>query len=549
MQTVCDQLPASPTVATVAPFAPRPLEPEWPHPRRHWWLKRLVAGAVLLTLILGLVRVGWGWEARRRLLAVGAPLPDLSAYLDPVPDADNGALVYRRAMAQIGTESPSSSTLSYNQHLPFPPRWHKLADESLRTNGGMLAGLREARRYDRFDWGVKPGPAGAAPAPGYLLRGHHTANLVGDAALHAHVHGDDVEAVERIRDRRHLAAALGAPPTSLNAHMLRVYSIEGGALFNMQIIAAGLTIAPEETDDGADAGNAPSIPSTAPVRPAPRPAMRSQVRALIAELLDERDQAAGLRRTYVGERRVQLDTAAQYARAIPLLRPMLEIDAARVARAHAAFVAAAAATDAPEAKTVLAAEPLLWQTAQTTLWSRAAANAPVRPAGREPVDFTRMLSTDVCNTPRVSRAFDYDFRARADRRLTTAALAVRLYQADHAGRLPPSLDDLVPRYLPHVPADPFSAARRPIGYAVIPAALPDGRDRPLVYSVGLDGSDDTAMRGVATVPKLPCTSYTRGPDQWVDLFRWAPEPSDAERQQEAEAEKAVRSYDERGVRQ
>src|SRR5688572_12626079 len=97
------------------------LEPDRPHPARYWWLKRLAAGSALLALILALVRLGWGWEARRRLARELAPvvaaddpvtLADLPA--GAVPDAGNGALVFRRAMADIGTESPSSSSMSWN---------------------------------------------------------------------------------------------------------------------------------------------------------------------------------------------------------------------------------------------------------------------------------------------------------------------------------------------------------------------------------------------------------------------------------------------------
>lgn len=46
-------------------------------------------------------------------------------------------------------------------------------------------------------------------------------------------------------------------------------------------------------------------------------------------------------------------------------------------------------------------------------------------------------------------------RAQADLRLTRLYLAMRLYHLDHAGKLPESLDELVPAYLPEIPLDPF----------------------------------------------------------------------------------------------
>jgi hypothetical protein len=55
----------------------------------------------------------------------------------------------------------------------------------------------------------------------------------------------------------------------------------------------------------------------------------------------------------------------------------------------------------------------------------------------------------------------------AKRRLAAAALAVRLYEND-TGRLPATLDKLVPEYLPFVPVDLCSAKGEPILY------FPDG---------------------------------------------------------------------------
>jgi hypothetical protein len=71
-------------------------------------------------------------------------------------------------------------------------------------------------------------------------------------------------------------------------------------------------------------------------------------------------------------------------------------------------------------------------------------------------------------------------RVMAHERLLTAELAVRCYQSEQ-GRLPSSLAQLVPRYLQHVPSDPFSG--RPVIYH------PQGANW-LLYSVGEDGVDD-----------------------------------------------------------
>jgi hypothetical protein len=81
-------------------------------------------------------------------------------------------------------------------------------------------------------------------------------------------------------------------------------------------------------------------------------------------------------------------------------------------------------------------------------------------------------------------------------RLAAAALALRAYAADHAGALPPSLNDLVPQYLPNVPADSLVAAPATILYR-------DG----MVYSAGKNEGPrrGNARTTAATRPSTPAT--------------------------------------------
>ena len=75
--------------------------------------------------------------------------------------------------------------------------------------------------------------------------------------------------------------------------------------------------------------------------------------------------------------------------------------------------------------------------------------------------------------------------ALTDRRLAATALAIRLYQHDHAGKPPDRLEQLVPQYLPAVPIDPMASPSRAIGYRV-------AAEHPVLYSVGKNGNDDSA---------------------------------------------------------
>ncbi len=59
--------------------------------------------------------------------------------------------------------------------------------------------------------------------------------------------------------------------------------------------------------------------------------------------------------------------------------------------------------------------------------------------------------------PTTSRSAEAAYRNATHRRLIAAALAVRLYQADNDGALPPDLEALVPTYLPSVPRDAMAA--------------------------------------------------------------------------------------------
>jgi hypothetical protein len=59
-------------------------------------------------------------------------------------------------------------------------------------------------------------------------------------------------------------------------------------------------------------------------------------------------------------------------------------------------------------------------------------------------------------------------------------LALELYHREH-GKWPESLNELSPKYLPTLPADPITG--KPLHYKIV-------GDQPIVYSVGVDGDDD-----------------------------------------------------------
>jgi hypothetical protein len=82
--------------------------------------------------------------------------------------------------------------------------------------------------------------------------------------------------------------------------------------------------------------------------------------------------------------------------------------------------------------------------------------------------------------PAVAKVGEACFRSQAELECGIAALAAERYRQAH-GRWPDSLDDLLPKYLPRVPIDPFSGQ---------PIRLVRTREGLVVYSVGYNGVDD-----------------------------------------------------------
>jgi hypothetical protein len=116
-----------------------------------------------------------------------------------------------------------------------------------------------------------------------------------------------------------------------------------------------------------------------------------------------------------------------------------------------------------------------------------------------------------------TRLVTVEMRIRMEQRLAAVALAIRMHRVDH-GDLPASLDALVPNYLPRVPKDPFATDAR-IGYMRIKHGLPDGTDRPLIYSVGEAGDVDVEEK---YAPPVPTFDWSKGNFQFRDLTRWSP---------------------------
>lgn len=526
--------PPMPTAAApiLAP-APRDVQMTRPDPPRYCWLKRLTLGTLLLVVALLAVRLAWGWEAERRFARAIAPVlargePTTAAQWNPLPVAEpvNATPYLRKAAAAVNTTAWSPANTSINfpaAYTPHSPGWHTVAAQSVAANGAVFPLARQARAHDRFDWGTRA----ASPVAGILLRylndTRMLANTLGDAAQYAHEQGDDVAALETMRDVLHVAKA--ARTDGFTVCALVGVGIDSLACARLMEIAPGLRLDPDAppppTAPDATTAAAGRFPTTAPLD-RPRPVSPAHVRAVIDELLDDRDSVAGMRRALAGERVTQLDLADWLGRGSWVLRPMLRLDAVRMLEADEEITEAAAQTNQPAARVVLARLdaklPPPLPPGRRVLSPTAPGAAGAR---REPIDFARLLSNDFLNGASSGRIVIQHLRGVTERRMTAVSLAAQLYRAEH-DEWPPTIEALVPKYLPEVPTDPLAAEGERLRYILVPGGLPDGRDRPVVYSAGDNGVYETDDARI--LPAAPVYFWRRSADEWRDLSRWAPPP-------------------------
>ena len=438
------------------PPAPSPTDPAdaRPDPPRFRWLKRgglALAGVALALLALRLIA---GWHADRRLMAAESSARAKGWPVEPneldepiLPDADNAAFYLSRAAAALKFTPAQQAALDRTGVGRIATADLPLLRAAVAANAKPLADVRVAAALSRASWGqTYRTPVVASMNFSHLSDQRQLAEFVGIAAGTAALDGDSAEAVRRVRD------------------LLRIGRAQAGSMVATDLIGGSITalgtaeieaLLPNLSFGSASAGGG--------TRPATRPADRAAVLGLIALLLDDESPRRRTAAAVEGDRVLNSDMARILADAWAL-RPLF-------------LAEAAASVPRLEAVRPLALHP-----------TGASADSPalVGTPADGPFGFFQFMDSDL------SRYVLSLARVTAERRLAAAALAVRLYQFDHAGRLPPTLADLVPAYLPSVPADPFRADGGPIGYApsFTPAPPAQPAPSPRVYSVGDDGADD-----------------------------------------------------------
>lgn len=478
-----------------------------------------MAVALLLLATLGL-RLWWGWHVGRQLAAQreeirarGEPVDPADLTVTPLPDDQNAWVLIKQAGRIDDGSTPASTNIFYPEYPPFGAAWDQATKASEQRNREVFRLARLARARPQAQVVSSYGtPLFASAVSRDLSAGRAVANTLGDGAVYRHLNGDDAEAIERLLDALHIARSLDQDHGIVS--QLVATGVAALANARVKVIAPGLRLE--------------------------SPAVRRGTAALIEELLDERPAIQGFRGAFVLERLQATDLLRWLSGGAWVLRPLADQPVVRANSAAAVCTAAADAPNAVAARRALAGLPADEQEGNPP-WARL--------LGRQEVDevprYSRWYSG--FDSSRAMRGyFEQHFRGLAERRTSAVSLAAQLYRADHAGRWPDQLAQLVPAYLPAVPADPFYDDGRPIGYVILKGGLPGGGDRPLVYfdagTVADDAIDAEPMYGWQQDPK------NRRPRvevrQYRDLARWSPPVRRFDQQQRAREEEERKEQEE-----
>jgi hypothetical protein len=317
------------------------------------------------------------------------------------------------------------------------------------------------------------------------------ANTLKDGAFLKHLEGDDAEAIERLRDILHIGRSLGQDDW-LIAQLVAI-GIDALAARGVLVAAPGLRL------------------DSQPVQVA--------TRALIEDLLDDRSPGERMRRAVIYERLLHEQEMRRMSAGTWIMRPLADREIVIAIADSFIFQDAAAAGNE--------------ETSLQILQRRRARGKPGLDDGTWVTAGAR-YSLWYADSWDLSRAISQQYRISGERRAAAVSLAAQLYRFDHS-RWPENSDQLVPDYLAKLPADPFHADGRPIGYVLTKGALPDGGDRPRVF---FDvGTSDELLSHPEPIYQWTQSAISRKvvPRQYRDLARWLP----ARRQFESPSTQAV----------
>lgn len=441
---------------------------EPPPPKRApgWGRRLALAGLVLVILAVG-GYWWWGHNAERRLAKLldelkrnGEPTTPADLVPAAISPPDNAALDYRAAASLLDTKDETWKAFgNIDFEKPLNRKSIATITKLVETEKDVFEQVRAARNKPDADWQINY----VSPMLQVLLpdlnEQRNIAQLCRAAVLYDRLKGDDAAAVEHLHDILRIGRSVSRHCVMIG-HLVAL-GINSIGHEEIVRLAPGLSVAP-----GGEASGR-------------RPAPRDQVVALVRELLDESPLDRSAREALRAERVMELDTATA------LLEGRLNINALLGASPRAA-------TALPPLPRPLIVSDTLVIVGYTGDVLRAFETSGdyqtykrnVPPWPKSSAGFGQAVHLLVnALLPSFERMALVHYRCLAERRMAAAALALRLYALDHGGKYPQSLDELVPKYLPAVPKDPFAAGGRATGYdATDPADVK-------LYSVGENGTD------------------------------------------------------------
>jgi hypothetical protein len=507
----------------------------WSRKRR--WLTTLITPIAVLVMAIGGHRA-WTWQAERKL---GALVDELRRKGEPVSLAevnpaiakqDNAAFDIREASEGLPIDSELWSQFFGLGPLSLPLTRDEVAvlRPIIAQNQDAITLIRTAMTKPGIDWAAamdlpSTRPA-SAPTPwgggggggrqGGFVRTRGLVHLLYGAALLAEQDGDQTAALAHVEEMLFLARAMASRP------MIRS-QMRGLGYYDLALLALGemLPDIARGPQDGPNSSDRRAGVDRRPIKLAPP----ARVSAIVAALLDERDAHDAVLRCLRTERARCIEalmspsssaansTPSAFAGAgentpwsepLPLPWPsgtwerMLSrpVYLNRAQQGIERLNSAIAAFDAADLNEFLQAFP---------------ENPPPRVDSRgESIDddgdngYTRSLTTAVQGAARLY------YNGIAHRRTTALALAIAQYHAENGKWPPADMAPMFPKFLAKAPTDPLSSAGERIIY------LPDGGDRPRVYSVGEDGIDDGGQPAPTAIAR---PEDFRSPDWVIDLTR------------------------------
>jgi hypothetical protein len=425
-----------------------------PNPPRLWWLKRLSLAGLFLIVALAALRWWWGHEAQRGMDAMiaaahakGEPILPEDFDFPPVPDAENAAIPLMRAERLMRWNAPERLFWSnFHDSQPLSATDISTIEGMMQRHATELQLVRSVRGLAKVNWGMRIQKQTELDSSDWLLQ--HSLHL---SALREHSRGDEAAAVEYLRDMFALARVSGTRTTQDTVPLMQ--SNHAWAANSVRDVLPSLL-----------AGKPDGVAQF-------RPAGDEQVRGLIADLLDERCVREAFIQGVFSLRTTSLFDAEKLANSQINFRPL--------ARLALPIFKLRCTEFAKQADAVLNAAR------QQNYAASLAALPPPGKGGKVSAFLWIAHGGEASQNWEYLSEFELAYRVLTERRVTATMLALELYARDHAGRLPETLKDLVPAYLPAVPIDPLSLDSRPLGY------FPH-RDPPAIYSVGYDGTDDGA---------------------------------------------------------